>query len=866
MNADDWQRSKDLFSAAVALAEPERELFLESQTESTEVLQEVRSLLGTYQQSSDFLDDPTPEPSAPGAPVPGREPKKELLRRLQALLERESEAHFDSLQSSREISAANGHDEAELENLPQHIGSYKILRRLGEGGMGVAYLAERDDGAYCQQVAIKVLKDGLRDPGLKKRFQNERQVLAGLDHPYIARLIDGGATTSGQPYYVMEYVAGEPVDRYARSHDLGLQQRLKLFMSICEAVAAAHRQLVIHGDIKPSNIFVSTDGTPKLLDFGLARIIRPAALDVTTSLVVLTPGYASPEQVRGERLSTATDIYSLGVLLFELLTGESPYGRATSSPLELCRAICDHVPSKPSAAKQTAIPSLEPRELRGDLDQIVLKALRKLADERYHTVAELRADIQRYLGGFPVEAARGSALYHLRKFVIRRRSYVAIGSLLLMLAAFATWRIWRGEQIAELRFNQVRQLAHAMVFDVHDAIQDLPGSTVARKALIERALQYLKALEAGSGRNRDLQLELARAYTKIGKVQAASAGASLEDFAAGIQNLEHARALLADVLQRSRDDEEAALALVDADVEAANVHARRGEMTQWRALRAESAEILNHMANRHPQDYRLRLRFLSHQAGTLDGEHNSAAALHAYEQVLAAASQLTPDTDIRMLQARTERDIAGALQSLGDKRGALDHQHESLRIFQGLLADSPTNTRFRLETSWTYTETAWLEHEFHDERSALADFDRALQLLRTIAAADPGNQLARLEIGKLEMTASETVEHAVSPQQAAANLRDALSIFNETLTLDPTNDDARVHVAQANLNLGTLQTRMAHGDCSAGLDSYRRALAAASAVKDDYPATSVFDMRKVRAEIQKRISSCRPVLSKQDLR
>jgi tetratricopeptide (TPR) repeat protein len=272
------------------------------------------------------------------------------------------------------------------------------------------------------------------------------------------------------------------------------------------------------------------------------------------------------------------------------------------------------------------------------------------------------------------------------------------------------------------------------------------------------------------------------------------------------------------------------------------------------------------MADQHPQDYRLRLRAMSHQASTLDGEHNPAAALRAYEQVLAAAAQLTPDADIRMLQARTERDIAGALQALGDKRAALEHQRASLRIFQGLLEDSPTNTRFRLETSWTYTETAWLEHEFHDERAALADFDRALQLLRAIAAADPGNQLARLEIGKLEMTASETVEHAVSPQQAAANLRDALSIFNETLTLDPTNDDARVHVAQANLNYGTLQTRMAHGDCAAGLEAYRRALAAASAVKDDYPATSVFDMRKVRAEVERRISSCRPSIAKQDLR
>lgn len=425
-----------------------------------------------------------------------------------------------------------------------------------------------------------------------------------------------------------------------------------------------------------------------------------------------------------------------------------------------------------------------------------------------------------------------------------------------MLAALAGWRIWRAEQIAEQRFNQVRQLAHAMIFDVHDAIRDLPGSTVARKTLIERALQYLNALEATSGRNRDLQLELARAYTKIGAVQAASAGASLVDDAAGVQNLEHARVLLKDVLQRSRSDDEAALALVDADQEAANVHALRGEMKDWRALRAESATYLDVIAKRHPQDKAVHLRALSSEAVTLEGEHDPAAALQALDQVMAAIRLTPPDPDLRLLQARTERDIAEQLQALGDKQAALGHQRAALTIFQGLLATSPVNTRFRLETSWTYTETGWLEHEFHDERAALVDFDRAMDLLQAIATADPGNQLARLEIGKLKMTASATVEHTVSPQKAAENLRDALSIFTEALRLDPTNDDARVHVAQSEFNYGTLLTRMA-GSCSAGIDAYQRGLAAASAVKHDYPATSVFDMRKVRTDLQKRIASCR---------
>ena len=859
MTPEEWGRAKELFSTALALAEAERELFLQSQTDSDSTLEEVRALLAAYEESPDFLDEATSRLHLPAPVLWGNTGERELLHGFEALLDHERRGHASGSMTdggNSVVDAFNGASLVEHETSPEHVGPYKIVRRLGEGGMGVVYLAERDDGVYRHQVAIKVLKGSSHAPGLITRFQNERQVLAGLDHPYIARMIDGGTTSAGQPYYVMEYVAGESVTAYANSHCLNLRERLALFLTICEAVAAAHRQLIIHGDIKPANILISAGGLPKLLDFGLARIIRPAAADVTMSMVLLTPGYASPEQVRGARLTTATDIYSLGVLLFELLTGESPYGESTSSPFELCRAICDRAPHKPSTAAHTAIPSLAPRQLRGDLDHIVCKTLRKSPDERYGTVDELHADIQRYLYGFPVEAARGSLLYHLHKFVVRRRLLVALCALLLVLASFAIWRIWRAEQIAELRFNQLRQFAHAMVFDVSDSMEELPGSTIARKMLIERSLQYLRGLEMTGGENRDLKLELARTYIKIGTVQATGASSGLEDYAAGIQNLQHARSLLRDILLRSSSDEEAALALVDADIEAASVHARRGEMSEWRSLRTESTDLLNRVVTRHPENLSLRLRALKSVADTLDGEHNPAVALKAYQIVLDAASQAPSDSDTRLLQARTERGIAGELQALGDMRAALVHQRAALRIFQALVATSPGNTRFRLEASWAYSETGWVEHEFHDERGALADFDRAMHLLRQMAAADPRNELARLEIGKLEMTAADTVELAVSPKRSAESLRDALSIFAEALRLDPTNDDARVHMAEGEFIYGNLQVRMAHGHCSAGIGNYRQALEMALAVKDDYPATSVFDMRDLREELQTKLAAC----------
>jgi eukaryotic-like serine/threonine-protein kinase len=853
-----WQRAKELFSAAVGLADVEREPFLQAQAESSEIITEVRSLLATYEESPGFLDEASPEiPAKMPCAFNSKNEQQKLAQRLEAFLACQRQSLSNS--TSGEDTEADEFAESEVADygiLPERIGPYKILRILGEGGMGIAYLAERDDGVYRQQVAIKVLKGGSHAPALVRRFQNERQVLAGLEHPSIARLIDGGTTPSGQPYYAMEYAAGESVIRYAESHCLGLRERLTLFAAICDAVSAAHRQLVIHGDIKPANILVGPDGSPKLLDFGLSRIIQPVATDVTMSMVLLTPGYASPEQVRGERLSTATDIYSLGVLLFELLTGESPYGEAASSPLELCRAICNDDPCKPSASKNIMIRGVTPRRLRGDLDHIALKALRKSPDERYASVVELRADIQRHLGGFPVEAARGTTLYHFRKFVVRRRWLVTLATSFLLLATAAALRIWRDERIAELRFNQVRQLAHAMVFDVHDAIEEVPGSTMARKLLVDRALEYLKGLEITSGHNRGLELDLARAYTKIGTVQATTGGASLEDCAAGIQNLEHARSLLHDILQRSSADEEAAQILVDADLEASSVRGRRGEMTEWRALRAESISLLNSLAARHPQDLRLRLRAMTSVANTFDGEHNAAAALKAYEDVLSVARQAPSDSDTRLLEARTERDIAEQLQALRNMRAALDHHRAALRILQGLLSSFPANTRFRLETSWAYTETAWVEHDFHDERAAFADFNRAMQLLRAMAAADPSNLLARLEIGKLEMTETETVELVCNPRSAAEGLQDAMSIFADALKLDPTNDDVRVHMAQAGLTSGDLQVRIAHGRWSAGMEAYRQALQVAYAVKDDYPATSVFNMRELRATLKNRISAC----------
>ncbi len=339
--------------------------------------------------------------------------------------------------------------------VPTSIGPYRLVEVLGEGGMGTVYLAERADGVFSQRVAIKVVKAGLIGPSVERRFQQERQILARLEHPAVARLLDGGSTPEGLPYLVMEYVDGEPIDAYCDHHQLSIGARLDLFRKVCAGVQMAHSNLVVHRDLKPSNILVTDEGRPKLLDFGISKLlvgdepVEGAALTLLGHRM-LTPEYASPEQVREEPITTAVDVYALGLLLHRLLTGDRPYDLPSRRGEELRKAICDSVAERPSAtmarlmgANSTAVEAIaaaratDPRRLRrlltGDLDHIVSKALRKEPSQRYASVEQFAADIERHLEGLPVQARRGGLRYRAGRFVRRHRTIVAT-TLIAMLA------------------------------------------------------------------------------------------------------------------------------------------------------------------------------------------------------------------------------------------------------------------------------------------------------------------------------------------------------------------------------------------------------------------------------------------------
>ncbi len=441
---------------------------------------------------------------------------------------------------------------------PERCGAFRPVKLLGRGGMGAVWLAERVDGEVDQKVAVKVLRAGTPTARQQERFIQERRILASLSHPNIARLLDAGQTDTGQPFLAMEYVEGVPVDRYCEHLDR--RRLLRIFLKVCSAVAYAHRNLVIHRDLKPSNILVTADGEPKLLDFGIAKLMHFAAERTTTIERVLTPDYASPEQVTGRNTGTATDVYSLGAILYKLLTGQTPHSFEETHPAAMAAVICE---------RGVAAPSLIDRSLEGDLDSILLKALRKEPEERYASVEKLAEDIENHLEYRPVKARSGNVLYLTRRFL--RRHWLAVTGPAVAMAGLAAGLVVAQQQraeaeaaravaearrieaqqqrdraareravameqeaaarqqreeaqkqrtIAEQRFQQVRQIALHLL-DLDREMQRVPGATKARQALVATSLSYLEKLGGESGDDAGFRMELAEAYRKVAQVQGA---------------------------------------------------------------------------------------------------------------------------------------------------------------------------------------------------------------------------------------------------------------------------------------------------------------------------------------------------------
>jgi len=450
-----WDRLQSLFDVAVSLPPAERDAYLSSECgPDTALRQQIESLIAASAHASAAL----------GGAV------SEAARGLTA-------------------AAAPG----------QRVGPWELIREIGHGGMGAVFLAHRADGEYQAQVAIKLI-GGVRTAEHLRRFRIERQILAGLEHPNIAHLVGGGSTDEGVPWVAMELVDGVPIDRYCDEHDLGVPARLRLFLDVCEAVAYAHRNLVVHRDIKPGNILVTAQGAPKLLDFGIAKLLDPAAADpheTGTAMRLLTPAFASPEQLRAQPVTIASDVYALGVVLYRLLAGVMPYDVTGRSLLEIERLVCETDPPRPSAATESA--RLR-RALRGDLDTIVMTALQKDPSRRYETVERFADDLRRHLGGLPVRARGDDWAYRARKFTVRHRWGVGVAAAaVLLLGGFTSTLSVQNQRLEQERDAATSARASAEqvsaflagIFRVSDPAL-ARGDTVTARQLLDRGARRVE--------------------------------------------------------------------------------------------------------------------------------------------------------------------------------------------------------------------------------------------------------------------------------------------------------------------------------------------------------------------------------------
>jgi non-specific serine/threonine protein kinase/serine/threonine-protein kinase len=751
----------------------------------------------------------------------------------------------------------------------ERVGLYKIISEIGRGGMGAVYLAERDDAHFTRRVALKLIKRGMDTDFVVQRFRSERQILASLDHPNIAGLIDGGATEADLPYFIMEYVEGQPINKYANANNLSTNERLKLFRTVCSAVQYAHQNLVIHRDLKPSNILVTKEGEPKLLDFGIAKLLQAdgeAETELTATAVrVMTPEYASPEQIKGERITTSSDVYSLGVLLYELLTGQRPYRVKSRQPDEIAKAICEQEPERPSAAVRmtafrvptsvgssdgdkspTEVGTLNTRNLkllRGDLDNIVLKALRKEPQRRYGSADQFSEDIRRHLEGLPVTARKATLSYRASKFVQRNKIGVAAAVVILLTllgGIIATGWEARKARIesarAEQRFNEVRQLAHSVLFDYHDAIAVLPGSTAVRHRLVKDALQYLDNLSKETGNDTSLLRELAGAYEKVAAIQGGVAmsgrgtllsASNLGDMPGALESLRKAIAIRERLFAMDQGNKEVQQELAFCYVTIGFLHVLNGPPDKAVENLRKGMPIMEELVAADPTDEDLQYKLwnvylalakaLGSPAVPNLGDTEGALAYMNKAQTLGADMVSKQPTNLAYQNMLSSMHGAyGAIQfGAGRKQEALESYKKNVAIAQEILKRDPSNTFYRRQMAVSLGNLGNTKLDMN-EVGALDSFRQALAIYESLAAADPNDA----DIRKNSAVGYRNVGVALGTGnriEALNNFHKALQILAELVVKDLTNADYRRQWATTYLLLSRFQSQA--NDLNGAVDS-----------------------------------------------
>jgi len=779
-----WDRVHQLFHDALRMGFEEREALLRRTGASDPALaDQVRSLLVAHEQAGEFLETPP-------IPVPSE-------------------------------SIAPG----------ERLGPYRILEEIGRGGMGVVYRAVRDDEHFQKEVAIKVIEPGMRSEGILKRFRDERQILAMLDHPHIARLLDGGSAQDGSPYLVMEHVTGMPLLEYCDEHKLGVDARLELFLAVCDAVQFAHQRLVVHRDLKSDNILVTPDGSPRLLDFGIAKVAGGedgAQRTVTAPMQrMLTPDYASPEQIRGEPVTVASDVYSLGVVLYELLAGTRPLRFKTRTPEEILRVVTQEEPVAPSASvartgslEVASFRALTATRLRhrlaGDLDYIALKALEKDPSHRYASVDQLSRDIRRHLDKLPVLARGRTTAYLLSRLVRRHRvAFVTGGLVTLALLAGLVGTMWQAyvagveRDRAKRRFEDVRALAHAVVFDIHDAIANLPGSTKARETLVKHALHYLDNLTRESAGDPVLQDELAVAYGKIGDVQGrpmfpnlGHSDEALRSYRRSIELFQSAAAARPESLIYARD-------MVITMQRLSDLLDQMGRKDEALKMELDAKQRIVAARKIHPENVLLmgdfgvavdRLADMKAAAGdTLGAIVESAEGIGLVEGNYRRNPQ---DIGARRNMMVAYAKMARLLASAGLRDSADADYRRSQELALECVQALPNNTDAMGDLGIVYGMRAMFLADGGKVDSALALYERGMKIAEGLAAADPNDALQQTTLATGHYEIGTILMKGNRYQDAGARFREAYRRSGDLVSKDTSNAEARTLMARSSRQAG----------------------------------------------------------------
>lgn len=786
-----WKRVKEVFDGAMEVPRAELTGYLdEACGEDAELREEVLSLIAALGEAGDFLEE---------AAVNLTTPQTRAGRR---------------------------------------IGPYRLESLLGQGGMGDVYLSKREVDGYEMPVALKLIRHSAVTPGALRRFRLERQILARLHHPGITGLLDGGITDDGLPYLVTEYVEGTPLDRSEVARKMGLRQRVEAFLAICDAVSYAHRQLVVHGDLKPGNILMLEDGGIKLLDFGISRLLQSGEETTegkpgATTLPAMTPAWASPEQLRGEHAGIASDIYSLGRILYFLLTWEHPVPIERMTPMQYYERLRGGPPAAPSARAGD-------RRLEGDLDNIVLKAIEFEAGERYPSVEAFAEDLRAHLSSRPISARAHTWRYRTEKFIRRNRLAVtATAAVAVALVGGLGAALWQARiarhnyEMAQRRFQDVRRLANTFIFDIDDAVARLPGSTAVRGAIVRNSLQYLDSLAQEAESDPSLQEELANAYEKVGDVQGRPGALNLGGTAAALQSYRKSEGIRRELLSATqnegeRDRREEALA--NTLMRISSILRATGDSRQALEADRTALEMRRRLLERKPDDQR-RLRNV---ASSLTATSASMSVLGAFQGVLelrreglAIYKQLakrnpTNEDDQQGLALAHTR-MASIQMHEKDLKGAVEHYREALRIQGQLSRAHPVHTQFQIALGLAHSNLGNALRAMGDTKGALAELGEAMKLYEPLVKADANEVRARTLLATVQFRMAKTWNDMGEPARATRMLQGVLEERKLLAERNPANSGARGEVAEAHGALGDAALRAKNG--SGAVSHYETALA-----------------------------------------